>query len=529
MEAGVETLEAPTNDSQAADAAANGAASVEHESRLDIPMQLLRDSRRGLEPTWESLQSELESILEIQERVEQELEAAGATPDADETAERLQHYDSVLSIENQRLSELHELLEEFSGSLNQVRDEIGAYREEIDHSRRKVIAAREGEVIQPAAIAEAPPPDGETMEIRAALQEMYGISAEDQAARASAAPIIDEEPIEEPIEEEETLAAEPEPITEAPAEPAGDSNGGVELATARFMNQPPQEEPAAEKEETPVAESPTEPESTDAVADEEEDSVAAYMERLLQRNGLPGSSNTNAADVLRANRESQQAGKPAEKKPEAKREEPKKPRKPREKKPQDKAKIREGMSSMRELANMQARQAVAKHQWTQSVQNMSIFGGMAGVGCFAALVLLTAGLWSMPGLIPYAGAALAIGGFAAAQFLRCASACRDRFLGDNVTGARKLLVKLLHCPFSIKCRIATSVSMLVIAIAMFASGWFAPFSLAAYGWSAFALAFVFGFDAGQSLYETREQWLAEMLEKSRQKREAREAEAAEEE
>lgn len=536
MEHGTEAALLEANEDQAPTA---GTRTVEHQSRLEFPLRMLHDSRRGLEPAWESLQSELESILDIQQRVEREL----AEYDAEngESVERVQHFDHVLTVESNHLSEMQELLESFSGSLNQVRDEIASYRDQLGDSRRKLYAVSNGEEIpaETETTAEDSHPeepqadDPESLEIRQALKEMYGITGDltPSAPPVPAEPSAEANEIEEPVAEEpdsqpesaiEPVAAEPEPEPAASQTEEASSNG-VEPADSQFLDQPA-EEPGEAPEVTVAA---SDPEPVDDEPSEEDDSVAAYMERLLQRNRQPGSA-TSAADLIRANKASQSGGKSnATPKPEAKAEPKKPPRKPREKKPQDKEKIRAGMSSMRELANLQARQAVAKHQWSESRQNMAIFGGMAAIGLLAAAVLLTAALWGQANLVVWAAIPLGIGGFAAAQFLRYASACRDRFLGDSVSGPRKLLVKLLHVPFSVSCRIASAVAFLLIGGAFFFSELWSPIPLGLYAWSVLALAGVFAFDAVQSIYETREQWLESMLEKSKQKRAAREeAEAA---
>ncbi|MCH7873065.1 MAG: hypothetical protein IID33_15320 [Planctomycetes bacterium] len=85
---------------------------------------------------------------------------------------------------------------------------------------------------------------------------------------------------------------------------------------------------------------------------------------------------------------------------------------------QDKDEIRAGLDSMRELANLSARTAVAAHTRKQFRSQITVRTGMLVISLVAAAVFFTGGLWSSISYVQYGWASLAVAIIAAMALSR---------------------------------------------------------------------------------------------------------------
>lgn len=267
--------------------------------------------------------------------------------------------------------------------------------------------------------------DDDMQEVRAALKELYDVPDEAQTNEASnslSAASANETAETPPMPE----SAETHNQSEAIPETAGE---GIELAAAKLLNNAAQQDdaPQSQTSQVPDAAASTSAQQPEVAENDgnDPDSVAAYMERLLKRQRKPG-DDANVRELLRASRGESNRGSEQSAVESKKESELKKPSKPRvEPTPQDKAEIRAGMSSMRELANLQARQAVAKHQWKRALQKTKLYGALTGGGFLVTIGLLTAGLFGASIFLPTSAIVFLIACGSSVQYFRSMSATRN--------------------------------------------------------------------------------------------------------
>lgn len=233
--------------------------------------------------------------------------------------------------------------------------------------------------------------------LRSRLAEMFGLP-EDFAARSTATPeqSADEEPpkfgadigpsVDQP-EHQDVLAH-----AETPLEEAG-PNDDWRTRLSELLTQPKSEEPEADPSETPPTSSVTAASSSSQPDVEAEDSVSAYMERLLartrrsqpetERHVTPVATpapvtNMNAVPpVLPTESEAGTASHVS-------------PPVIEQRKRLDPEATRQELQSFREVANLSARAAVAKHQWQTIKTEFGIQLGICSFSTVAAAYYLAA-------------------------------------------------------------------------------------------------------------------------------------------
>jgi len=229
----------------------------------------------------------------------------------------------------------------------------------------------EAEHPQPSTIDEAPSEEG--THLRSELAELFGISADElQSRQESSQPAEAESDSHQP--EEDSLVVTPASET-------------MELESAPEAADSAPEETVSEE---PVAEEP---------AEKEPDSIASYMEQLLERTRQGSSSSNSSSPKPKAEKPQaapsavpawKQPGATAnvENVPEETPEEPAEPRKKARKlNDEEREAIRANLDSFRELANHSARSAVETSQRRVLRQRLKLLSGASACTWIATLIL----------------------------------------------------------------------------------------------------------------------------------------------
>lgn len=231
--------------------------------------------------------------------------------------------------------------------------------------------------------------------------------------------------------------------------------------------------PEAPAAEVPEAEAP----AVDLDDARNPDTIAAYMERLLGRKPKSGQPETQGSQPV--------GMKPAA--PSGQQDEKKAARKRRPRPATDKDSIRENITSIREIANLSARQTLANYQLKRSRNGLVTMSLLAMAFGAVAVALLTSELWSDVSFVKYAWAAVAISGFAASEYYRTVGEIHKRFRGMPHDG--RGLPKNPLAP--LRLGIAGKVVLAFVAFgggaAMVTSDSLGRADLVPYGWSVVAL------------------------------------------
>ncbi|MEM1062537.1 MAG: hypothetical protein AAGJ97_09465, partial [Planctomycetota bacterium] len=202
---------------------------------------------------------------------------------------------------------------------------------------------------------------------------------------------------------------------EEPVESLIEDDVAIDEAATAFGHVPTADEPLAEappldEYEADVPQDASEP----AVEEESSDSVSDYMEKLLARMRNPDDPAVEtpapkpapapaAAAPVAADGVAEEAAEAV----------PDEPPQRRERKPIDHEALRAETDSFREMANLSARTAIARHSVTKQRAAVVIKGVMTVAGGGIGLALVTTPLWSDRTFVIYGLAAFAAAGFAA--------------------------------------------------------------------------------------------------------------------
>jgi len=254
----------------------------------------------------------------------------------------------------------------------------------------------DAEDAEPEAANDVPPSE---VSLRAELARMFDLP-EDFVPRDAAAARTGAGVPEAPgVLEDERLAAELPVETDAPDDDSWRSRlsallGGSPIPVLPVSAPEPKLErlPVARIEPTPepVAE-PEEP-----AFPEEEDSVAAYMERLLARTRKGGTEPPPPAP-LETRRESEARSSAlsieSSPDPETVDEAPARRESAENRKPLDKEATRAELQSFRKVANLSARSALAKHTWGTMKTELAVQSTLAGLCTLGSAAYLSAPVW----------------------------------------------------------------------------------------------------------------------------------------
>ena len=300
-----------------------------------------------------------------------------------------------------------------------VEEEVQEFSEPSFVDHEEAYATEEQQIEESSVVSDdldEEPNEGKVTELRSQLADMFGIPAEntDELQEVEPAPA----PVVEPITEET---------------PSEQPSGG--LFSERFLKAEPAEETPAESTvdnqpvnttfdtaETYNADGP----SVGQVAEpeEEEDSVAAYMKQLLARSN---SSQQPEPEVQSPNRRENYSrssavaddGRINANGPDSDQDLSVEPPRPKREKPDvDKDAVRRDMDSFRELANMSARSAVAKHS-SKKIRIKLLLNLILAVTSFGlALVLLVTSLVTDKAYFVYAILSALVGVMTGFELLR---------------------------------------------------------------------------------------------------------------
>jgi len=174
--------------------------------------------------------------------------------------------------------------------------------------------------------------------------------------------------------------------------------------------------------------------------------------------------------------------------------------------PVDKESIRADMSSMRELANQQARAALATHRRSRKRTPQILAASVAVLATMISLALLTSELWSPVSLVSLAWSSVAIASLAAVEFFRTQAETR-RLLANSATTEMPPSVARrpagVSRPIPLIAKVGVGGTTLVAGLLMLTSGYWSSLSLARYAWSVLAVAGVAVVEVVRSVYE---QW-----------------------
>jgi cell division initiation protein len=319
------------------------------------------------------------------------------------------------------------------------RDEISRQREDLNEQRMQM-EKDQGQLSDRERIVEL---REQQLDERESLMAAVGLPPHEMAPPAAEEQVNEEETTAsaETAESSEEAAApqatgsllesflsQPDEASQPALEPdpEPEQKSGMMLQTSRLLNMfksdtPAEPAPEAVEPEPPAPESaaPAEPEPAQATQEEEEEnSIASYMEQLLERSRTksPGSSSP-AAPV------SQTYGQQP-----AKSDQPVCAQLSMEEKlatlsqapthTQDRDAVRDAMNSFREVSNYSARMAIARHSMKHQRTDLLFKGILTGVCVLTTLIIFGESIWGSNTLGVIKWAALAVSITSTAQFLR---------------------------------------------------------------------------------------------------------------
>ena len=314
----------------------------------------------------------------------------------------------ILEIREQQLSEREELIEEIG--LNPIDDE--AHAAEKDHQPSLASDHEEPNALQDSS-EEAPQNPGSLLQsfLTDSTNETPDAQEESQAPEAKSGSLLDLFK-----KNSETETTDTENITEQNS-----------LAEESVENR----EPSDEKEA-----SDTEEASNAEDNDEDSDSIAEYMKKLLERSRGGKSENTNSQESA-SPQPSASPSKPIQHDtslvPGSPEEPPAVPAnlsmeeklEAFNKAPthtQDKDAVRDAINSFRDVANYSARMAIARHSKKHQRTDFMFKGVLTGVCVLTTIIIFAESIWGVNRLGVMKWAALAVSIASIAQFLR---ACHD--------------------------------------------------------------------------------------------------------
>lgn len=447
---------------------ADSAALQKQREQLQSELERLQQDRSELSDRMREFEAQRQQFADDRDRHEQQAaseQAAESTRLAEAETElqrrreeieaelQLWRAESEAELQQQRL-ELEQEREELTGQ----RRSIEAERERIVAEAEKLQAQREQQQPQsqvphaepPITHSDPHPQDASTPESRLQWQKLQADQNPDDAIIAAGGHDTLDAPSDETVSQapesqeqvselRDTLASmfgiqKDEMAVQQPG--AGDS-GAMAPSRDESADHMPQmssepklpEFPQAEAEgaATEQAEAVAERASTgdSPAAEAEDDSIAAYMERLLARN-RSSSRQSGVSDFHAVTAQSPPPTQPAPKQetpPAAAPETVESPIEvpqvvqpindstdpPQPKHQQDKEAARANLNSLREVANLSARSAIAKHTGKQLRGKALLKFVLSGTAFAVAAVLLTSRLWATGNYTLYGWAALSIG------------------------------------------------------------------------------------------------------------------------
>ncbi len=441
-------------ESQTADLESRQASLETEMSTLQQQREQLEHDRAELSAREQELESQKTQLADERAQHQQSVDESAKTDEGDsETQAELQM--QLAELESER-----ELLARERQSIDEQRERLGAEAQQLQIERQELLAQARQQQGSPAdstdaksrleweklqagqgaasftdnfgpgvgsdpdaekSISQIPESQEEVSELRDTLAGMFGLETGELTERSAS-----------PAETGEALPSLQEPPREPspPVEQFPTSPGLPPLAAEPMATEPQMAGPSA----GPVAGGP----ATDTGEAEaaEDDSIAAYMERLLARNRQGAGSGTEFQSVATPSPQPSPQPRPQPtplvsqappggQQPTAQFSEIDasetaapltEPPQPRHQ--QDKEAARANLNSLREVANMSARTAIATHTGKQLRGKVLLKCLLAGSSFVVSAALLSGSQWGFPGYTLHGWGALAVGGIMAVELAR---------------------------------------------------------------------------------------------------------------